>query len=180
MIDPAIFPRLQALWAEADAAFRTDDAYVIDMAEESVKVYAQRMARRARREAAAQVAVRVVETVPVKSKPVETVPVKSKPVEMVDMKVDAVVATSDEARRERSRAQARQAYAEKMGAMTEDERRAWHRAKNGPRTERSRAEARERYAAQMAAMSPEERKAFHRAKNERAKAKRQGDVGGAA
>ncbi|MCM3614521.1 hypothetical protein M3672_08720 [Microbacterium enclense] len=170
MIDLALIPKLQALWAEADAAFRADDAYVIDMAEESVKVYAQRMARRARREAAAQVAVEIVETVPVKSEPVET----------VAMKVDAMVATSGEARRERSRAQARQAYVRKMAAMTEEERRAWHRAKNGPGTERSRAEARERYAAQMAAMSPKERKAFHRAKNERAKAKRQGDVGGAA
>lgn len=53
MIDPALIPKLRALWAEADAAFRTDDAYVIDMAEESAKVHAKRRGIRARSEAAA-------------------------------------------------------------------------------------------------------------------------------
>ena len=53
MIDLAMIPKLQALWAEADAAFRVDDAYVIDMAEESAKVYAKRRGIRVRSEAAA-------------------------------------------------------------------------------------------------------------------------------
>ncbi|WP_144785485.1 hypothetical protein [Microbacterium sp. BH-3-3-3] len=160
MIDLAMIPKLQALWAEADAAFRVDDAYVVEMAEESAKVYGQRMVRRARREAAAQVAVEIVETVPVKSEPVETVEIAQATPESKTRRASM----TDSERRERRRAQERA----RRARMTPEERQAFDRAKNARR---------------VARMTPEERAAFYRASNVKAwakrRAQRRGDVGGA-
>jgi len=41
-VNAATLEKLEALWAKADAAFRLDDAYVVDMAEESLKVAIKR------------------------------------------------------------------------------------------------------------------------------------------
>jgi hypothetical protein len=53
VIDASAIPRLKALWATADAAFRMDDAYVVEMAEESHKVFEKRRKRQERAEARA-------------------------------------------------------------------------------------------------------------------------------
>jgi hypothetical protein len=51
MIDLALIPKLQALWVEADAAFRADDAYLLDMCDGIVDVMMRRERARLRAEA---------------------------------------------------------------------------------------------------------------------------------
>ncbi|MBD8477706.1 hypothetical protein [Microbacterium sp. CFBP 8794] len=51
MIRPEKISKLEALWAVADKAFRSDDDHLLDMADEIPGVLRRRAARRAREEA---------------------------------------------------------------------------------------------------------------------------------
>jgi len=166
-------PALEAMWAEAIEAFRTDDAYVVEMAEASVAVCERREAQRARE------AVR-------EASRVERLEARRARSRERQAKAKAQRAVDAEAKRTTMRAadptglsDATVRYRAKMAAMTPDERKAFHKAKNDahaarraqamtPEEQRERRNANAR--AKRAAMTPEARSAMDRERNARARA----------
>lgn len=148
MIPVENIPKLRALWERADAAFLSDDGYIVAMAEAAGKIYAKRKAQREKEEGAPP----------------------------VDIECDAAQGAVQQARDEPlgdRRAQDRREHQERRRAAIR-ERERQREAEREAKRDAMRAlvpeweglsDAALRYRAKMATMTPDQREAFHRAKN---------------
>ncbi|MEZ3158671.1 hypothetical protein AB1K56_17260 [Microbacterium sp. BWR-S6Y] len=147
MIDADRIPRLRERWARAEAAFRDDPLYVVEMAEDAAKVHAKRMAERERDEV---VAIARAERQAVR---------QAARNQRLEARRAQARESADQRREEaRQREEERQAQRDAMRALVPDS--------------AGLSDAVLRYRARMAAMTPDEQKAFHKAKNEAYAAKR--------